>query len=141
MVLAAVGLLGVRTGTTLARDGGYSVEVLHAETSRPGLATPFSLDVSTVDGSALPDTVTLRLDSSYLAMFDFNGLQPTPSMTFSTEEWTWWAFDVPTGQASLHVEVDARLEPGVQWARSGAVALDIDGERQVSVDFTTWVMP
>jgi hypothetical protein len=141
VVLAAVGLLGVRTATVAAAAEGYSIEVLRAQVSRPGLATPFAVEIAARDGSGLPETVTLRLDTSYLAMFDLNGLQPTPSTSFSTEQWTWWSFDVPVDQPTLRVDLDARLEPAVQWARSGSAALEIDGRSVVSVDFTTWVMP
>ncbi|MGH8873540.1 MAG: hypothetical protein ACRDWS_16390 [Acidimicrobiia bacterium] len=141
VLLAALGALGVRTGIAAAAGGGYALEVVHAEVTRPGLATPFIVDLSTVDGSALPGEVTVRVDSSYLAMFDFNGLEPTPTSSFNTEQWTWWLFDLPPGQTSLRIDLDGRLEPAVQWARLGSVALEIDGESPVSVDFTTWVMP
>ena len=141
MLLAAASLLGVRTGTVAAQGNGYSIEVLRAQISRPGLATPFGVEISTTDGSDLPQVVTLRLDTSYLSIFDFNGLEPTPSSSFSTDRWTWWSFDVPPDQSTLHVGMDARLEPSVQWARSGSVALEIDGVSPIAVDFTTWVMP
>jgi hypothetical protein len=141
VLLAATSLLGVRTGTVAAEGGGYSVEVLRTQISRPGLATPFGVVISTLDGSDLPETITLRLDTSYLSIFDFNGLEPTPSASFSTDRWTWWSFDVPADQPSLRVGLDARLEPSVQWARSGSATLEIDGASLVGVDFTTWVMP
>jgi hypothetical protein len=141
MLLAATSLLGVRTGTVAAQGEGYSIEVLLTHISRPGLATPFEVEISTMDGSDLPQTITLRLDTSYMSMFDFNGLEPTPSASFSTERWTWWSFDVPPEQSSLRVGLDARLEPSVQWARSGSATLEIDGSSLVGVDFTTWVMP
>ena len=141
LLLAASSLLGVRTGTVTARSDGYSIEVLRAQVTRPGLATPFGVEISTIDGSDLPEVVTLRLDTSYLSSFDFNGLEPIPTASFSTGRWTWWSFEVPANQTSLHVDLDARLEPSVQWARSGSAALEIDGVNLVSVDFTTWVMP
>jgi hypothetical protein len=141
LLFAAVSILGVRTGIVAGEGGGYSVEVLRTQISRPGLATPFSVMISTVDGSDLPEMITLRLDTSYLSIFDFNGLEPTPSASFSTDRWTWWSFDVPEDQSSLHVGLDARLEPSVQWARSGSATLEIDGTSLVTVDFTTWVMP
>ena len=141
LLLAATSFLGVRTGTVAAQGEGYSIEVLRTQISRPGLATPFGVVISTIDGSDLPETITLRLDTSYLSSFDFNGLEPTPSASFSTERWTWWSFDVPPDQSSLRVGLDARLEPSVQWARSGSATLEIDGSSLVGVDFTTWVMP
>lgn len=141
VLAAALGLLGVRTGTVASSGDGFVLEVMHTEMTRAGLATPWSAEVSTVDGSALPEMVTVGMTTSYLASFDLNGLSPTPSSSFSTEEWTWWEFEVPPGESSLHVELDVRLEPAVQWARSGSAALEIDGQRPASVDFTTWVMP
>ena len=124
-----------------AQGEGYAIEVLHTQISRPGLATPFVVEISTIGGSDLPETITLRLDTSYMSIFDFNGLEPTPSASFSTERWTWWSFDVPSGQSSLRVGLDARLEPSVQWMRSGSATLEIDGASLVAVEFTTWVMP
>jgi hypothetical protein len=141
VLLAAIGMLGVRTGTVSSSADGYVLEVLHTEIARPGLATPWSATVSTVDGSALPDTVTLSLSRSYLAIFDLNGLSPTPSSSFSTEQWARWSFDVPPGESSLRIDLDVRLEPAVQWVRSGSAVLEMDGEPVTSVDFATWVMP
>lgn len=142
IVLAAgVGLLGVRTGTVVSTGGGYVLEVLHTELARPGLATPWSAEVSTSDGSALPEMVTIGITTSYLAMLDLNGLSPTPSSSFSTEEWTWWSFEVPPGEPSLYVHLDVRLEPAVQWVRSGSAMLEIGGETKAAVDFATWVLP
>ena len=141
VLLAAVGLLGVRTGAVTASGNGYLLDVLHTEITRPGLATPWSVEVSTVDGSALPETITVGLTTSYLAMFDLNGLSPTPSSSFSTEEWTWWTFEIPPGRPSLHIDLDARLEPAVQWVRFGSAALEVDDVRASAVEFATWVLP
>jgi hypothetical protein len=140
VLLGAIGLLGVRTGTVSVTGGGYTMDVVRAVVTRPGLATPFRVEVRAVDG-ALPETVTLVVDADYLAIFDFNGLQPTPSSTFSRGRSTWWTFDIPPGQSSLRVDMDARLEPAVQWAREGSVALELEGERVVTAEFTTLVMP
>jgi hypothetical protein len=141
VLLGSIGLLGVRAGQVSAEGSGYRLEVTRAIVTRPGLATPFRIDVFAGDGSDLPETVTLVVDADYLAIFDFNGLQPTPSSTFSRGRSTWWTFDVPPGQSSLRVDMDARLEPAVQWARQGSVALELDGERVATADFTTLVMP
>jgi hypothetical protein len=142
VVLAAVlGLLGVRTGVVTAAGDGYRMDVLRAVVSRAGLATPFRVQVMTEDGSALPEQVTLVVDADYLASFDFNGLQPTPTETFSRDGSTWWTFDIPPGEDSLRVDMDARLEPAVQWARGGSVELIVEGQNVASADFTTWVMP
>ncbi len=140
LAAALLGWLGVRTSTVSARENGFSVEVTHATVSRAGLATPFSI-VVTSDGPALPGQVTLRVTSDYLALFDDNGMEPLPTASYNDPEWTRWTFDVPAGARRLRVDLDGRLEPAVQLGQPGTVALDIGGEEQVSVDFRTWVAP
>jgi hypothetical protein len=137
---AAVGL-GVRTGVVSTASDGYRLEVLRADVTRAGLATTFRVEVRTEDGSALPEQVTLVVDADYLASFDFNGLQPTPTGSFSRGNSTSWTFAIPSGQSSLRVDMDARLEPAVQWARHGSVDLVVEGNSVASAEFTTWVMP
>jgi hypothetical protein len=117
------------------------MEVTRAVITRPGLATPFRVDVFAEDGAVLPATVTLVVDADYLGILDFNGLQPTPTETFSGRDTTWWTFEVPPGQSRLRVDIDGRLEPAVQWARKGSVALILEGESLATAEFTTWVMP
>ncbi|MGH3650898.1 MAG: hypothetical protein ACRDU9_09340 [Acidimicrobiia bacterium] len=141
VVLAAFGLLGVRTTVTEATGNGFSMVVTHAAVTRAGLATPFSVEVATVDGSPLPAMTTIRVASPYLALFDDNGMEPSPASSFNTSDWTWWTFEVPPGTAHLRVDLDARLEPAVQWGREAEAAVEIDGEEVVDVRFTTWVMP
>lgn len=137
----ATGLLGVRTATASETANGLTLEVEHAVVTRPGLATPLDLTVATTDGSPLPGEVTTRLASSYLAMFDENGLDPQPVSSFQSDRWTWWTFEVPDGEDVLEVSLDARLEPSVQWGESSNAAVEIDGEEVVGVQFTTRVAP
>jgi hypothetical protein len=141
VILAAVGLFGVRTDTAVATENGYTISVFHSAIARPGLAAPFSVEVSTADDSPLPDQVTVRVDSPYLAIFDDNGMEPAPAESFNDARWTWWTFDVPPGARSLRVDLDARLEPAVQWGMEASAALEIDGAEMTQVGFTTWVMP
>lgn len=141
VILAAVGLFGVRTETAGATENGFSISVLHSAIARPGLAAPFSVEVATADGSPLPEQVTVRVDSPYLAILDDNGMEPAPAESFNDARWTWWTFDVPAGARSLRVDLDARLEPAVQWGMEASAALEIDGAEMTRVDFTTWVMP
>lgn len=141
LVLAAsIGLLGVRTGKVTATGGGYTITVWYTEMSRPGLATPFSVEVRAVTGD-LPAQVTVRVSSPYLALFDDNGMEPTPIESYNTPEWTWWTFDIPSGSDVLRVDLDARLEPAVQYGQVATAAVEIEGRQVVSVDFTTRVAP
>jgi hypothetical protein len=141
VLLGLLGLLGVRTAVATASDNGFSISVNHAAITRAGLATPFDIEVGTEDGSPLPASITIRVDSSYLAMFDENGLEPEPSSSFNSPDWTWWTFDIPPETSVLEFSFDARLEPAVQWGRGATAAIEIDGREMVAVEFETWVMP
>lgn len=140
-IVTATGLLGVRTASAGRSEGGYQLTVDHAAVTRPGLATPFDITVRTRDDAPLPGELTIRLDSAYMAMFDENGLDPTPVTSYQTGEWLWWTFENPDGREEIHVSFDARLEPGVQWGRTGSVAVFTGGDRLVEVVFRTWVIP
>lgn len=85
--------------------------------------------------------MTTRIESSYLAMFDENGLDPEPVSSFQSAQWTLWTFEVPDGAQILEVTLDARLEPAVQWGRDSTVTVEVGGEEMVTVGFRTWVMP
>jgi hypothetical protein len=141
LVAGGLGLLGVRSASAVATLNGYTLEVTHAITTRPGLATPFELRVATDDGAPLPREVTIRVESAYLAMFDENRFHPEPVSSFRTDRWTWWTFEVPDGAQEMSVGLDARLEPSVQSGRSSTAALEIAGEEKVAVHFVTGVMP
>lgn len=140
-IVTATGLLGVRTASAERSEGSYQLTVHHAAATRPGLATPFDITVSTRDDSPLPGEITIRLDSAYMAVFDENGLDPTPVTSYQTGEWLWWTFENPDGREEIQVSFDARLEPGVQWGRTGSVAVFTGDERLVEVVFRTWVIP
>lgn len=140
VLAAATGLLGVRTAEATAAGGGYTLTVWFAETSRAGLATPLSFEVRS-DAGELPPSVTVKVSSSYLALFDDNGLEPTPTESYNTSEWTRWTFDVPPNTPELRVDLDGRLEPAVQSGQTATAAVEIDGQVVTSIDFTTWVAP
>lgn len=141
VALGALGILGVKASTATADGNGYRMEVNYAAVTRGGLATPLAIEVGTEDGSALPDVVTIRVSSDYLALFDDNGMEPAPVNSFNSGGFTSWDFEVPLRETTLEVVLDARLEPAVQWGEAASVELWIDGERQVSTEFRTWVMP
>lgn len=142
LVLATgLGFLGVRTAESSVSGHGYEMTVTHAAMTRPGLATPFSLEVQTTNGAPLPEEVTIRISAEYLAIFDDNGMEPLPSESFNTDEWTWWTFTVPDGRQRLTIDLDARLEPAVQSGRTAEAALQLGDDRVLSVEFTTGVSP
>jgi hypothetical protein len=129
---------GVDTSMVRATGGGYELSVRYATVSRPALATPFEIDVTRAGGFDGP--VTIAVDRAYLAMWDENGLVPGPSAETANGDWVEWEFDPPTGE-TLVVAYDARIEPGAQSGRDGAVAVVEDGAVVVSVSFHTSVRP
>lgn len=136
--LRATNVYGVRTSHRSASAAGYSLDVHYASVSRPGLATPFLVEVASPGGFDGP--VTLGVDRSYLRMWDFNGLSPAPSGEVIRGDWVDWTFDPPDGDV-LAVTLDARIEPAAQSSSDGAVQLVIDGRTLAEISFTTRVMP
>jgi hypothetical protein len=139
--LGLLGLYGVRTKDARATGGGYEMTVTYTSVSRPGLATPWSVEIRRPGGFG-DDQVTVAVTSSYFDAFDENGLDPDPAESYSDGERTVWRFEPPPGDV-MTVSFDARIEPGVQLTRvKGTVAvLDASGADAVSVDFRTLVLP
>ncbi|MGI8810359.1 MAG: hypothetical protein ACR2KK_21415 [Acidimicrobiales bacterium] len=144
LVLGALGFYGVRTRSASAAGGGYEVSVRYATVSRPGLATPWSVEVRRPGG--FPDGLTLAVMSGYFDAFDENGLDPAPVEETSDGERTYWRFG-PSAADTIAVSFDARIEPGVQATRVKGRVEVLDGPpgpqsaAVVTVDFGTWVMP
>jgi len=141
VLLGISGNLGVRVESSSASGNGIIIDVTYAKVTRGGLATPFAITVTAAEGSALPAALTVGVTSDYLALFDDNGLEPTPSRSYNTTETTWWTFEVEEGEDNLVVELDARLEPAVQWGKDATAEVWVDGRRMVGTEFKTWVMP
>lgn len=138
VVLGLSGLLGVRSRVTTAAGGGYELTVTYAQVSRPGLASPWSLEIHHAGGFDGPVTVSTK--SSYLDLFDENGFDPDPSSTTATPDAVIWEFEPPDGD-TLGVSFDARIEPGAQWGRTGETSVLVDGKPVVTAKYKTWVMP
>ena len=86
VVVALVGLLGVKSATTSTRMAdGTEVEVEYGRITRPGLATPWAITVNRPGGFDGP--ITVRSTSSYFDLFDENGLDPDPAAATQTGEW------------------------------------------------------
>jgi len=115
--------------------------VTYAAVARPGLAAPFSVVIASRDGTGLPAVVTVALSLDYLGMFDQNGLDPEPASSYADGDEVVWSFDVPAGVDRFSVDLDARIEPGVQWRRTGRVRLVVEGEQVAATTVSTWVLP
>ncbi len=138
LALGLTGALGVRSGTTTGRGGGYELTVTYGRVTRAGLATPWSLEIRHPGGFDGP--VMVATNTKYLDMFDENGFDPEPSRTTANADTVFWEFEPPEGD-TLRVSLDARLEPGVQWGRTGETSVLADGAPVVTTRYKTWVLP
>jgi hypothetical protein len=141
VLLGITGSLGVRVESSTASGNGLAINVSYARVTRGGLASPFAITVIAEEGSALPAALTVGVTSDYLALFDDNGMEPTPSRSYNTPQTTWWTFEVEDGEHVLVIELDARLEPSVQLGKEATVEVWVEGRRMVGTEFRTWVMP
>ncbi|HEV3364553.1 MAG TPA: hypothetical protein VG795_10530 [Acidimicrobiia bacterium] len=138
LAVGAAGWLGVRSTTTTAEGGGYELTVTYGLVTRPGLATPWSLEIHHPGGFDGP--ITVSTNTKYLDLFDENGFDPQPSKTTATPDIVIWEFEPPDGD-TLGVSLDARLEPGAQWGRKGETSVLVDGRPVVTAKYRTWVLP
>jgi hypothetical protein len=141
LALGMLGLYGVRTGETTASGGGYELTVTYTKITRPGLATPWAVEVRHPGGFG-DELVTVAATSSYFDAFDENGFDPDAAESTSDGERSIGKFDPPPGDV-MTVSFDARIEPGVQLSRiKGEVSvLDASGDDVVTADFKTLVLP
>lgn len=116
-VLAATNRLGLRTEVVSAEGGGLRLEVEFPAVTRPGLPSPVTIDVTSLDGAELPDELVVRVTSDYLALFDQAQPSPQPSTATATSEVTEWTFDVASGARTTSVSIGARLHPSTQRSR------------------------
>lgn len=139
LVLAGLfGFLGVRTRTISDGSGdGLRVELTYAAVTRPGLAVPYRLVISRTGGFDQP--IDVRISLPFVEAFDENGLNPEPAETTTEGDELVWTFDPPP-RSSLTISFDVRIEPGVQWRRSGTTTVSNAGDR-VALDHTMWVLP
>jgi len=138
LVLGATNVFGPRAVTTTAAGGGFELSVTYASVSRPGLSTPWTLEVRRPGGFNGP--VTIATTGDYFDLFDENGLDPDPEAATTDGDLLIWEFGPPHGDV-LTVTFDARLEPASHLRRSAETSVVVDREAVVSVRYSTVVMP
>jgi hypothetical protein len=136
--LDVVDAIGPDESSTSRSGGGYDLVVEHPTVSRPALATIFRIRVHRAGGFDAP--VQVAVTRRYLEMWDANATIPAPSGETSLGRWVIWEFDPPPGD-ELVITYEARIEPGVQAGRDGAVAVLEDDEPVVTAHFHTKVRP
>jgi hypothetical protein len=136
--LGAIDAYGVDTAHVSAEAEGVVLDVGYTTVTRAALASPFEITVHRRGGFDGP--ITVAVDHRYLELWDENGLYPAPAAETTMGPWVVWEFDPPEGD-TLRFTYDARLEPGAQRGRAGAVALLEDGLIVAEVAFKTDVRP
>ncbi len=131
-------VVGPDERTVSASGGGYELAVEHPSVTRPALASVFRVTVRHAGGFDEP--VQVAVDRRYLELWDANATLPAPDGETAVGRWIVWEFDPPPGD-ELVVTYEARIEPGVQRGRGGAVAVMVDDEPAVTVRFHTEVRP
>ncbi|HEX5936069.1 MAG TPA: hypothetical protein VFZ75_00025 [Actinomycetota bacterium] len=140
VVLAGLlNLLGVRHDVVSAEAEGYRLAIEYARVTRPGLASPWKVEVTRPGGFDGP--ITLAMSADYFDRFDFNQFYPEPTSTTSRGDVVLWTFEGIEGDR-LVVRFDGRATPAFTLGLAAAsTALEIDGRQIVRVDYTTVVMP
>ena len=139
MVLAGLAnLLGVRLGHVSASEGGTSLAVTYARVTRPGLATPWRVEVQRTGGFQGP--ITIATTSSYFDSFDFNQWYPEPASTSLRGDLLLLTFDKPQGEV-LTLRFDGRATPTFGVGSRATTSIDTQGLPSLSVDYRTMVMP
>jgi|RhiMethySRZTD1v2_1073278.scaffolds.fasta_scaffold1201430_2 hypothetical protein len=131
-------LLGVRMATVNQEAGDYELSVRYPIIGRPGLGMSWQIEVTHQGGFEGP--VELAVDSRYFAIFDENGLDPSPASETPAGDVVIWTFDQPEGDR-LVVDFDARFTPTWSLTEEGRVELRDGDEVLAAVGFRTWMMP
>ena len=138
LVLGAANALGVRVGAVTAAGGGYRIAVTYAEVSRPGLATPWGVEVTRQGGFDGP--IRIATSRAYLHLFDYNVVHPQPAKETGTPDMVIWEFDPPAGQ-TFRVSFDGRLEPTEHLSQGASTSVLEGALPVVTVHYTTRVVP
>jgi hypothetical protein len=138
LVLAAANVLGVRTESVTATGGGYRLSVTYGSVSRPGLATPWGIEVHHPGGFDGP--ITIATTRRYLMLFDHNVFYPDPAGVTATRDRLIFEFDPPPGEV-FRVTMDGRIEPTEHVGQFAETSVLVDGLAVVTVSYTTRVVP
>lgn len=139
VVAGAVGVFGVHTSSRSAVGGGYELAVTYPRTARAGMDAAWSVDL-TAPPEGFGEQIVLAVRSSYFEFWEEQGFSPEPSAETADGTWDQMTFDPPPGQ-QFSLSFDGYVQPGSQRGGDGEVAVLVDGEPVVSVQFSTWLAP
>ncbi|HEY7043155.1 MAG TPA: twin-arginine translocation signal domain-containing protein [Nocardioidaceae bacterium] len=138
-VLAGVaGLLGVRTSTADSHADGWGLSLSYAATARAGLDVPWQVTV-THEGGFGKD-LQLAVTGDYFDIYETQGFNPEPSDVTRDGDLMYLTFTAPPGDTFV-LRYDAYIQPSSQAGAGGTVSVIDQGQRVVSVDFDTVLLP
>lgn len=141
LVFGLLDLLGPRDAVVQASGERLEIALRYDRVIRPGLAATWELEVTTTDGGPLPPEVEVRTSSSYLDVFDENGIGPEPRDQTADAQDAVWTFDTDPGARSLVVAFDARVQPGWRAPVEGTTTVTAGDAPPLAVRYRTWILP
>lgn len=138
VLLGLANLVGVRVGSASTKVGDTVLMVTYPSVTRPGLATPWMVEVRRAGG--FPGPVTIVTTSEYFASFDFNQWYPEPSSTTIRGDDLVLTFERPQGDV-FQVSFDGRATPTFNLGSRATTSLETDGLPPLSVQYRTVVLP
>jgi hypothetical protein len=138
---AAVGLLGVRTGSAQAASGdGWRLKVWYPHIARAGLDVQFRVQVHH-DGGFGPDDITLAIPRRYFDIFETQGFHPDADKETSDGRLIYLSFTPPDSGEDFTVDYDAYIQPSSQIGRHADLSLMDHQKKRLTVNFHTWLAP
>jgi hypothetical protein len=138
VLLGVANLVGVRVGHASAEAAGTSLAVTYASVTRPGLSTPWSVEIRRAGG--FPGPVSIVTTSGYFESFDFNQWYPEPSSTTVRGDDLVLTFERPEGEV-FELSFDGRATPTFNLGATAVTAIESEGLPSLSVEYRTVVMP
>jgi len=138
VLLGALGVFGMKTGSVDSSGNGYQLSVAYARVSRAGLDTPWRVTVRHPGGFDGP--ITLATNASYFSMFETQGLTPSAVAETTAGRYQYQQFSPPPGDTFTLV-YDAYIQPASQRGRRGETVLYIDGHEVTRVSYRTRLVP
>jgi len=133
---AVLGVDSAEREVALGEDGTLRVE--YPELTRPGLASPFAVEVTRPGGFEAP--IELAVSRPWIEVWDENGMYPAPSAETGDADWVVYEFEPPDGD-KFRFFYDARMEPARQSSVDGVVELRQGDTVLGRVEFRTAVRP
>lgn len=138
---AAAGAFGVRSDEVTATGGGYQLTVAYAQVTRPGVGTPWIIEVRHPGGFPT-GLVTVAVTSEYADAFEELQPVPDPLESVTDRSRTIWSFQPPAESDTMTISLSGRIQPSLQLVTKRAVtSVLVDGRPAVSVRFRTFITP